>query len=120
MAREVSVIDLISEDRGDLTIDKFISTLPKGERKDAAVQLMAKLQTELSTSLMEQKLTEVKMKKLNDKIRVTEPMKALKQMKGEVKKLKKDTEKLALVLLGCRKMAKAMGIDMPNIKLLEE
>lgn len=118
--KEKEVLDLIIEERGESGIDKYISSLPKGKQKNTAVDLMTKLQNDLSSILIDQRLAEVKIKKLNDKIKNTDPMKALKQMKADVKKMKKETEKLALVLLGCKKMAAVLGIDMPNIKAILE
>lgn len=118
--KEKEVLDLIIEERGESGIDKYISSLPKGKQKNTALDLMTKLQNDLSSILIDQRLAEVKIKKLNDKIKNTDPMKALKQMKADVKKMKKETEKLALVLLGCKKMAAVLGIDMPNIKAILE
>lgn len=115
-----SVIELIKEQKGSVEIESIMSDLPKGQQKKKAAQLIAEIHNEFQTSLVQQKLTETKLKKLNDKIKQTDAFKAVKQMKAEIKKSKKDTEKLALMLLGMKKMAKALDIDLPNVKALLE
>lgn len=117
---KTDVIELIKEEKSDVTIDQIIGDLPKGQQKRAAQEAITKLHSELCNILVQQKITETKMKKLNDKIKVTDAMRALKQMKTEIKRNKKDAEKLALVLMGAKKMAKVMGVELPNVKALLE
>ena len=120
MSKELDVIDLIKEDKGDNGIDKYINSLPKNKQKSAATEMLIQFRSELSNNLLEQKLMETKLKKLNDKVKQTEPMKAMAEMKKQIKKYKKDSEKMSLILLGCVKMAKALGVELPNIKAIAE
>jgi len=62
--REVELIELIKEEPGDLTIDEILEKLPKG--KDAARNLIIKLQDHIKNELLEEKQLEVKKKKVNE------------------------------------------------------
>lgn len=118
MAREVAVMDVI-EQRGSTTIEQLVGTLPANKQKKAAQQMITDLHSQLSKVLVTQRLTETKMKKLTQQINATAPMKAVKQMKKEVRQSKRDSERLALMLLGAKKMAKQLGLELPDIKSLE-
>lgn len=117
---KTDLIELVKEEKSDVTIDQIIGELPKGQQKRAAQDAITKLHNELCNILVNQKLTETKLKKLNDKIKATDAMKAMKQMKTQIKASKKDAEKLALVLMGAKKMCKVMGVELPNVKALLE
>lgn len=117
---ENDVLDLIREDKSDVTIEEIIGDLPKGQQKRSAQEMITRLHNELCNVLVDQKLTETKMKKIVAKLKETDPMKALKQMKTSVKRSKREAEKLALIMLGAKKMCKVMGIELPNIKALLE
>ena len=118
-SKSVAVLDVL-EEKGHTTVEQIIGDLPARQQKKAAQNLITELHSQLTTILVKQKLTESRMKKLVAKINATEPMKAVKQMKKEVRKSKADSEKLALMLLGAKKMAKQMGIELPDIKALED
>lgn len=120
MRKQTDVLELIKEDKSDVTIEEIIGDLPKGQQKRSAQEMITRLHEQLSSVLVDQKLMETKCKKLSLKINATDPMKALKMMKAQVKRSKKEAEKLALIMLGAKKMCKAMGIDLPNIKALLE
>ena len=109
----------LMEEKGSKTIESFVGTLPASKQKKAATNLISELHQQLSTLLVKQRLTETKMKKLVARINETDPAKAVKQMKKEIRDSKKATEKLALMLLGAKKMARQMGLEMPDIKSLE-
>ena len=110
------VIELIKEEPGELTIDEILEKLPKG--KDAARSLLIKLQDHIKNELLEEKQLEVKKKKVNELIKNTDAMKAMKKLKGEIKKKKRANERMLLILIGCKKMAKAMGLEI-NFKELQ-
>jgi cell division ATPase FtsA len=114
------VIELIREDKSQVTIEQVIGELPKKNQKKAAFEMITTLHQELTDILVRQKLTEAKIKKLHARLELTEPVKSLKSMKKQVSKNKKDAEKLALILLGAKRMCKSLDIELPNIKALLE
>lgn len=112
----VEVMELIKEDPGDVKIEEILGMIPKG--KDAAENLIIKLQDHIKNELLEEKELEVKKKKANELVKNTDPMKALKKLKAEIKLKKKTNERMLLILIGCKKMAKAMGVKI-NFKELQ-
>jgi len=110
------VLELIKEEPGELTIDEILEKIPKG--KDAARNLIIKLQDHIKNELLEEKQLEVKKKKVNEQTKNTDPMKALKKLKAEIKLKKRTNERMILILIGCKKMAKAMGVEI-NFKELQ-
>lgn len=116
--QKADILDIIIEEKSDVTIDEFIATLPKGQQKKTAQDLITKLHSDLSTVLVNQKIQETRLKKLVAKLKDTEPMKAMKALKSEIKRDKKEAERLALIMLGAKKMCKVMGVELPDIKAL--
>ncbi len=116
-SRELEVLDLIKEDPGSLTIDEILESLPKSNRK--AQDFIIKLIDHIKSELLEERELDEKRKKLLNKIKVTEPMKALAQLKKEIKTKKRNNQQMLLILMGAKKMAKAMGINI-DVKQLQE
>lgn len=114
------VEELVREEKGYMKVESLISSGSERQQKKKAQEMIIGIQEQLSKLLLEQKLTETKLKRLNEKIKMTEAFKAVKLLKANIKTAKKDTEKLALMLMGMKKLAKELGIELPNIKALLE
>jgi hypothetical protein len=115
--KEVAVIDLIQEEPGSgITVDQILEAMPKSKNK--AQEFILQLTEHLKNELLELNALDTKRKKVLLQIKQTEPMKALAKLKKEIKLKKKDSARMADVLYGARKMAKAMGIDVSGIKSL--
>jgi vacuolar-type H+-ATPase subunit I/STV1 len=116
MKQHKEVIELIQEEPGSLTVDQILGSIPKS--KQSAQEFIIKLTEHLKNELLEERALDSKRKKVVELLKKTEPMKALMQLKKQIKTKKRNNEKLMLILLGSRKMAKAMGIDLSTIKAL--
>lgn len=111
------VIELIQEEPGNSTIEKFLGNLPKSKNKLQGFydRLMEHLQGEL----IAEKELEAKRKKAQDIINNMEPVKALKRLKKELKDKKQKNEKMIQALMGVKSTAKVMGIDLKSHKPIQ-
>lgn len=116
MKAVAEVIELIEEEKGDLTIDQLIESFPKSNK--GAQEFYRALVMHLQDAVLEERELELKRKRLNDKIKETDPMKALKKLKSEIKAKKKKNDTLTTGLYFMRKMAKAAGIELPTVRQL--
>jgi len=110
------VIELIEEEKGDLTIDQLIESFPK--TKNGAQDFYKAIVMHLQDTVVEERELALKTKRLNDKIKETDPLKALKKLKAELKAKKKKNDTLTTGLYFMRKMAKAAGIELPTVRQL--
>lgn len=114
--KEVAVLEMFQEEPGSLTVDQILDSIPKSNKKAQAfiIQLVEHIKNELLT----ERELDVKIKKITEQVGQTEPMKALKRLKLERSKSKKANQQKVLILLGCRKMAQAAGIDIKEIRAI--
>lgn len=120
MSRETEVLNFIDESqfKGNITIEEILDKIPKSPKK--AQEFIKQLITQAKENVYTERELDAKIKSLRNKLNNTEPMKALAKLKGDKKKFKKNNEQLILVIFGARKMAKAAGIDLSEIKSMLE
>lgn len=112
------VIDMIQEEPGSITVEDILNSIPKSNKKLQA--FYDKLIETLSSELIDMKELEVKKKKAQDLINNTEPVKALKRLKKNIKAKKSSTDKLMQALMGVKSAAKAMDVELKTKKAISQ
>jgi predicted KAP-like P-loop ATPase len=116
--KNIEVIELIDKDPGglsDLMIEDVINSLPKSKSK--AQDFILKLTEHIKSEILEERELQMKQKKILAQIKQLDPMKALAELKKKIRIKKRTNSQLLLMLIGAKKMAKALGIEI-NVKQL--